>query len=494
MSHSGGFVKCIFCFFVATTVLLVIPENLKVASFAKDNPSVFQTLRNSFRYHVSTSFSPSKSDLNFRLHNTTGMIALVGYANVSKLTVHKFQPFVFAGPTASFLTKDYAAYKAAKNVSETLRPVTKVFQIHPPFSSSSSSNWALENTRLNHSLISQSSPSPLTVAFEGLQQNCCVPPDVQLAAGPKYVMEMVNLDGAIYTKDGSLVREFGLEQFFSPNRTASLSSYPNDSMSDPVLTYDNQSGRWFASISDTTEHSIRVAISQTGDPTGTWKVYNFPFGSQPDNCSDQPFIGVSQDKIVITVNNWANICNWYSDNQPPEFRGVQFTFANKSNLISGSSSVESVQSESDLNYFSLHPVKILGNVSTLLITTVSDFDHNNLQVLSIDGPLYNLHIKLVSFVIQTSYVPPDGIQPTEKSYPPSVSTLQTIGTGDSRVQSAVWYHGTVWLAFNDACFVSNDNKSRSCIRLIQLNTNTSNVEQDFDVAALGFHYTILLFL
>ena len=126
-------------------------------------------------------------------------------------------------------------------------------------------------------------------------------------------MEMVNLDGAVYTKNGSLVRQFGLEQFFNSNKTTNLSSFP-DSMSDPVLTYDSRSERWIASISDTTEHSIRLAVSQTADPTGIWKIYNFPFGSQPDNCSDQPFIGVSEDKIVLTVNNWANNCNWYSDN------------------------------------------------------------------------------------------------------------------------------------------------------------------------------------
>ena len=178
MNHSGGFVKCVFGFFVATTVLFIVPEDLRVTSFAKDYPSVFHTLKNSFQYHVSTTFSPSKFDVNFRLHNTTDMISLVGYVNVGKLTVHKFKPFVFAGPTASFLTKNYAAYRAAKNISETLRPATKVFQIHHPSSSSSS-----KDSRLNHSPMSQTSPSPLTVAFEGLQQNCCVPPDVQLAAG-----------------------------------------------------------------------------------------------------------------------------------------------------------------------------------------------------------------------------------------------------------------------------------------------------------------------
>ena len=85
-----------------------------------------------------------------------------------------------------------------------------------------------------------------------------------------------------------------------------------------------------------------------------------------------------------------------------------------------------------------------------MITTVGDFDHNTLQVLYIDGPLSNLHISLVSTPIQTNHIPPDGIQPTATLYVPG-TTQQTkephVGTGDSRVQSAVWYRGTLWLAF-----------------------------------------------
>jgi hypothetical protein len=299
-------------------------------------------------------------------------------------------------------------------------------------------------------------------------------------------MEMVNLDGAIYTKSGSSVKEFGLEQLFNP-KTAGLSS-SSDSMTDPVLLFDSQSNRWFTAISDTTVHSIRVAVSQTADPTGVWTVYNFAFGSQSHNCSDQPFMGVSEDKFVVTVNNWANDCKWYSDNLPPDFRGVQFTVANKNDLIAGSNSVEFMQSDSNLNYFSLHPVETPSPTSTLLITTVGDFDHNTLQVLYIDGPLSNLHISLVSTPIQTNHLPPDGIQPTATLYVPG-TTQQTkephVGTGDSRVQSAVWYRGTLWLAFNDACYLSSDTKSRSCIRFIQLDTSTSNIIQDFDVVALG---------
>src|SRR5437899_1817664 len=179
MEHSDALAKSVLVLLIAITILIVFAENLEVTSFARNYPSVFHTLRNSSQQHVNTSFSPSKLDVNFRLHNTTGMISLVGYVNVNMLTAHKFKPFVYAGSTASFLTKDYASYKAAKNASETLRPATKVFQIHPP-----SSNDLIRNkSQFTHYPISETKSSSLTVHFKGLEQNCCVPPDVQLAAG-----------------------------------------------------------------------------------------------------------------------------------------------------------------------------------------------------------------------------------------------------------------------------------------------------------------------
>jgi hypothetical protein len=53
------------------------------------------------------------------------------------------------------------------------------------------------------------------------------------------------------------------------------------------------------------------------------------------------------------------------------------------------------------------------------------------------------------------------------------------------VQNAVWFRSTLWIAFNDGCYVKNDTKSRACIRFIELNTSTSNIVQDFDVGAFG---------
>jgi len=430
------------------------------------------------------------------------MVSYVGEVNVSELQRPLFKPFIGTNLDESYLTRDFAAYKAAKSQSEIIKPNTKVFEVKappPPSSSSGPTNYS--NIRLHndeeqwplpHRTNPNTTSSVVLAKFEGLTQNCCIPPDVQVAAGTKYVVEMVNLDGAIYTKNGTLVKPFGLEFLFNP--TVKESQELHVSITDPVLLFDNTSGRWFASISDITSHSIRVAVSKTDDPTGVWRIYNFPFEFQSNNCSDQPFIGLSEDKFIVTVNNWGNDCNWYSDNQSPEFRGVQFTIADKTDLLNGSGSVRSIQSQADLNYFSLHPVITLSPTTTLLIATAGDFNHDKLQLLYIDGPsLYNLHIRTISYVIQDTHVAPDGIQSTERSSTTRQQTTTTataakepkVSTGDARIQSAIWYQGKLWLAFNDGCFISGDTKSRSCIRLIQIDTITNRVIQDFDIGALA---------
>ena len=54
-------------------------------------------------------------------------------------------------------------------------------------------------------------------------------------------------------------------------------------------------------------------------------------------------------------------------------------------------------------------------------------------------------------------------------------------TGDARVQSPIWYQGKLWLALNVGCFMNSDTQSRSCIRIIEFDTNTSKVLQDFNI-------------
>ena len=89
--------------------------------------------------------------------------------------------------------------------------------------------------------------------------------------------------------------------------------------------------------------------------------------------------------------------------------------ADKIDLINGSSYIKASQSESDLSYFSLHPIMNLSPTSTLLVATAGDFGHNAIQIFHVDGTLHNLQIKVTSYPIQRTHVAPDGVQPRAHS-------------------------------------------------------------------------------
>jgi hypothetical protein len=94
------------------------------------------------------------------------------------------------------------------------------------------------------------------------------PPDTIAAAGPNYVVEMVNTDIAIYTKGGTKVFQQDLSQFFSSVRTG-------NALSDPVVIYDEQAGRFLVGVLDlnisflgtVSGDAFMYAVSDSSDPT-----------------------------------------------------------------------------------------------------------------------------------------------------------------------------------------------------------------------------------
>jgi hypothetical protein len=475
------------------TIVLAYPYNVK--SNSSDN------------LHSSNSVVGSSNHDNnlLTLYNITNNVSFTGEINVSNLpNLPSSKPGVIIDPEEHYLTRNYTSYINAKKQAELLRPAntptSRVIEIqHPdlPLLVPNSSN--------------NNSSAIIKTHFQGLSQVCCIPPDIQLAIGSKYVMETVNSEAAIYTKTGSLIKKFGLEFLFSlPSRESSYSH----SITDPVLLFDSttkytasnshinginniDNRRWFVSISDVTTHSIRIAVSKTNDPTGVWRTYNFPFENLPDNCSDQPFIAVSDDKLAIGVNTWSNNCNWLNNNDnltsSPKFRGVQFVVADKHDLLAQGeiAHIKSMQSVPNTKYFSLRPALILSPTTALFLVTTDDFNHDTVQIVTIDGKLSNLHInKPISDNIHITSISPDGIQPIISSTisnnnnndnrgqqqnirQEALATVKEkhpeyfVHTGDARMQSPIWHKGKLWFALNVGCFINGDTQSRSCIRIIE---------------------------
>ena len=159
-------------------------------------------------------------------------------------------------------------------------------------------------------------PAPLA-NFEGLSNTDNFntfgfrvnPPDPVGDVGPNHYVEMINLVYGIYSKTGNLL--------LGPVDTGTLwAGFPIDECTepsgDPIVVYDQVADRWI--LSQFTTRGIDypdeplnlfyecVAISTSGDPTGTYYRYAFSTGY---NFPDYPKLGVWKDSYVLTTREFG---------------------------------------------------------------------------------------------------------------------------------------------------------------------------------------------
>ncbi|HEX9340467.1 MAG TPA: hypothetical protein VF992_04775 [Thermoplasmata archaeon] len=301
---------------------------------------------------------------------------------------------------------------------------------------------------------------PVT-SFEGLifgangpYTNRYVPPDVQVAAGPNHVVEMVNALGRIWTKQGTVLETFTLHTFFGVAST--------DFISDPKVRFDGSGGRWFATIADVTTASILLEVSTSDDPTSTWNPYAFLASA---GCADQPLLGISDDTVVLSANDFSS-CTVRN----PSYVGVEYWVVNKADLLGGATARFS-RFGPDSSRFSLQPAHAFSSTTAYLVTAGSGLT-TILAVFAVTGvPPGTVSIAEHDLAIRPTAGPPSASQ---------AGSNGALDTGDARVEDAFWDAGRLWVALNDACIPSGDVGTRSCVRLIEVDTGTWAVEQDFD--------------
>ena len=116
------------------------------------------------------------------------------------------------------------------------------------------------------------------------------PPDPSGAAGPNHYVQAVNTSYRVYNKSGNAMTS-----------SMNLSSlWPGSSnFGDPIVMYDRHADRWFISQFQANPNQILIAISTTGDPTGTYYAYTFNLASFPD----YPKYSIWWDGYYMTSNS-----------------------------------------------------------------------------------------------------------------------------------------------------------------------------------------------
>jgi len=154
------------------------------------------------------------------------------------------------------------------------------------------------------------------VSFSGIPSPGYVPSDSNLAVGPNDIVEVVNIQFAVYNKSGAILAgPTNILTLFG-----ALGGVCGNTVGDPVVLYDRPADRWVISMigASSSQYGECVAVSKTNDPTGAYYLYGYAsFGS---NLNDYPKLSTwattSNSAYLATYNIFgasflgADICGF----------------------------------------------------------------------------------------------------------------------------------------------------------------------------------------
>jgi hypothetical protein len=308
------------------------------------------------------------------------------------------------------------------------------FIFHPlPLSSGAKAEKAATPKKLTAALTTN---SPATSQnFIGVESNNTeIPPDINSAVGTTYAVEVTNQQFNIYTKSsGALATTLSLSTFFSASK---LYNYY-----DPHIVYDPNNNRFIISIdaqtgsSSSSPSAFAVAVSATGDPTGSWYVYSVVCTpSAPTDFMDYDQLGFNNTWIVQTGNdfpasgsNSSHIYVWPIASLYAGTTGTATAFVDTKNLLL--SPAATYDATENTEYL------------------VSDYNGNSggngyVNVATITGtasaPVYSAGSQLG---INQTWQDPSALEDA----PQEGETLaKGLEAGDTRIHSVIYRNGSLW--------------------------------------------------
>lgn len=368
--------------------------------------------------------------------------------------------------------------------SEKQIPSNNVIPPHHPRNSIAYANWQkmLESGHVPKDLIARVPETPIAnitknpyvdplqisnsgfTGFEENNTNNLVVPDIQIGVGPNHVMEMVNLEGGVWTKQGTIVKQFRLSSFFALGNSS-------HTISDPRVLYDSQSGKWFSELIDQTNSTASIAVSKTNDPSGNWTLYKIPYSSP---CIDFPKIGTSNDKFAISTNDFGSHCGLFTESE--------IIVLNKNQLINHNLPITS-SDVTDSTEFSVTPAKSLSSTNPLfMIANDPTGTSNNITIYKLAGSAGSIVVSTNSTTTATTQSDPPEV--------PQPGTTAKLNTGFLQNLDAAWFNGKLWSAFTDSCRPSQGfaNRIYSCVHMINYNTNPGN-GIDFEITNSNYNFS-----
>ncbi len=417
----------------------------------------------------------------------------------------------------------------------------------------------------------KSNPS-LGTHFEGLNlfnqrfanggnQFSVEPPDQGLCVGNGFVVETVNDVMRIYHGDGTpATGVVDLNTFYNyPAAINRTTGARGPSITDPSCIYDQVIGRFvhIALVEDhvgttatlTGKNHIDIAVSDTGDPTGSWTIFKLAVqndgtdGTPDHGCirrlgpplvfgpclGDYPHIGADANGIYLTTNEF--------DFFGPFFEGAQVYAIGHSVLTGGVGSVvlfNTLGAGPDGAGFTVWPAQSAGNQFDTAKGGTEDFLSSR-AVFSDDGTSTSIlmwqltntsslntatpspSLFLTTLAVDTYAVPPRASQPAGNHplgdciadvviKPDCNTTIAGIGThdnttfttedgvpyalnsNDSRMQQVFYANGKLWGALDTAVNVGGEDRAGIAYYVVNPHSGKVDLQGQAGIAGTDLTY------
>lgn len=323
-------------------------------------------------------------------------------------------------------------------------------------------------------------PDPSFIGFDALDQTdsgqatgfVVEPPDQGMGTNGNYVVEAINDAVRIFSSTGkALTPPISIYAFFRVS-TAPNPDGSSNTLSDPRVFFDWESGRWFVTDLEykltpqgalTGGSSVLIAVSSASMTTYTVfsiDVSDASYGACP--ClGDQPLLGLNQDGVYLNNNEFSTSTGG--------FQTTLITAINKRDLLDASSTVTAVGfdglTEAEGQAFSVQPAfpapgaRTDTNRGTEFFTSSLNFNGTvdnrvavwaltNTTSLTDNVPNLNLQQTIIPTEVYGEPVP---VMQKAGSYPLGMSLGQpeeTLDPGDNRMQQLYYSQGKLYCALN----------------------------------------------
>jgi hypothetical protein len=288
---------------------------------------------------------------------------------------------------------------------------------------------------------------------QGVNSSCgCLPPDTNGAVGTTEVVETVNTAMDVFNKSGTLLSgPSSLKTFFGGH------GFTVNSLSDPVIVFDESINRYIIAILDFTSANatdfLDFAISNNASPSTSaadWTNFRHINVGESTNFADQPRLGYNADAYFVQFNMFSTSTGAYTH---PQIFTIQ-----KSDFLTGG--LTTFHHDLSSSFFSVDPAVMHGAVTGGPEYFASEgADTTHMSVFRETNVLSNTPTDAeTDFTVPTIVEPPAAPQPSG-----------TVTTNDSRTINAAWRDNILLTDHT----VSSGTPAEAKVRWYQFDTTTT---------------------